>query len=481
MVIKNYFYNLMYQILVIILPFITIPYISRVLGVTGIGQYALTNAYAQYFILFGMVGLSVYSTRQIAYVRDDKQELNNTFWELNILRFITMGISIVSYIVFIIFLSNERKLLFLIQGLLLICSFIDISWLFIALENFKKVVIRNTLIRISGLILIFIFVKESNDVWIYTLILGATQLMGQAVMWFELPKEISFDLPKVLNFKKHLKSSIGLFIPQIAMQVYTMLDKIMLGWFTTEAQVGLYDNSQKVIKILAVIVTLLATVTNPRMSNLFKNNKKEEFKDIVYKSFSLTSFVVFPMCFGMIAISNSFIPWFYGDEFIDIQHLFYFSPLLLITLGWSSIFGNQILIPMKKEKEFTISVSIGAVVNFLLNILFITKYKALGTTIASVFAEYTGMFLMAYFLRDLLEFKKLFRGTPKYLVASIIMYLVISFVGVRLTSSIINTVILVGIGIIIYVTIMIFTKDQNVLTIYKYMKSYIKSKGVVEV
>lgn len=191
MVIKNFFYNLMYQMLVIILPFITIPYISRVLGSTGVGQYALSNAYAQYFILFGMVGLSVYSTRQIAYVRDDKEQLNNTFWELNILRFITMGISIISYIFFTILFNKENQVLYLIQGLLLISALIDISWLFIALENFKKVVIRNTLIRLSGLILIFIFVKDSNQVWVYALILGVTQVIGQAIMWFELPKEIN--------------------------------------------------------------------------------------------------------------------------------------------------------------------------------------------------------------------------------------------------------------------------------------------------
>lgn len=481
MVIKNYFYNLMYQILVIILPFITIPYISRVLGSAGIGQYALTNTYAQYFILFGMVGLSVYSTRQIAYVRDDEQELNKTFWELNFLRFITMGISIISYIAFIIVFSKEYRLLSLIQGLLLICSFIDISWLFIALENFKKVVIRNTLIRVGGLVLIYLFVKENNDVWIYTLILAATQLIGQAIMWFELPKEISFTLPKVINLKTHLKSSIGLFIPQIAIQVYTMLDKVMLGWFTTEAQVGIYDNSQKVIKVLAVIVTLLATVTNPRMSNLFKNNKKEEFKDIVYKSFSLTSFVIFPMCFGMIAVSNSFVPWFYGNGFKGIENLFYCSPLLLITLGWSSILGNQVLIPMQREKQFTIAVSVGAIVNLIFNIIFITKYKALGTTIASVLAEYIGMFFMAYFLRDILDLRKLFTGVLRYLLASIIMALVIVFVAVKLVSTIINTFMLVVIGIGIYLVIMILVRDENILVIYKYIKNYVKNKGIVEV
>ena len=251
MIIKNYLYNLMYQVVTILLPIITIPYISRILGAEGLGQYALTNAYAQYFILFGMIGLSMYCSREIAYVRDDKERFSKTFWELNFLRFITMGISIMLYIiVFMFLLKSNNKVLNIIQGITLLSSLVDISWLFIGLENFKKVAIRNTIVKLVGVSLVFIFVKQSSQVWLYTLILVTTQFVGQIIMWFDIPKEIKFILPKRKNLITHLRFSVKLFIPQIAINIYTMLDKVMLGWLSNEAQVGMYDNSQRIIKIL---------------------------------------------------------------------------------------------------------------------------------------------------------------------------------------------------------------------------------------
>ena len=248
--IKNYLYNLMYQIITVIAPIITVPYVSRILGPEGLGKYSLTNAYANYFVLFGMVGLTMYCSREIAYVRDSIDDLSKTFWELNFLRFITMGISIIVYIITIIFIvKREDKLLYSIQLVLLWTSLFDISWLFIGLEDFKKVSIRNSIVKISGVILVFIFVKDRADIWLYALILSGTQFIGQIVMWFDIPQNIKFILPYRNGLTKHMKYSLKLFIPQIAITVYTMLDKIMLGNITNESQVGIYDNTQRIINI----------------------------------------------------------------------------------------------------------------------------------------------------------------------------------------------------------------------------------------
>ncbi|WP_024615537.1 flippase [Clostridium sp. Ade.TY] len=477
MVVKNYLYNLMYQIISIILPIITIPYVSRILGPSGLGEYALTSTYAQYFVLFGMIGLSMYCGREIAYVRDDKNKLSRTFWELNILRFITMGITIVIYLIMFCFvIKTSNRLLLIVQSTILFSCLFDISWLFVGIEDFKTVAIRNTVVKAIGVILIFLLIKKSNQVVLYAFILGITQLIGQIIMWFDIPKEIKFIKPINKNLIKHLKNSIGLFIPQIAITVYTMLDKVMLGLMTNDAQVGLYDNSQRIIKLSITIVTTLATVTVPKMANLYAKDNIEEFAKNAYKSFSFVSFLALPMAFGLIGVSETFVGWFFGPGFEEIKPMFYIGAWLMVTLSWSSIVGSQVLISIRREKMFTIAVVSGAILNVILNFILIKKFQGIGTTIASVAAEFLGMFIMVYFTKDILKIKKLFKSVPKYFIASLIMFIPIFILGKVLKVSIITTAIQVVVGVSVYIGIMIITKDKNLMFMFSYIEKFINKK-----
>ena len=482
MVVRNYLYNLMYQLVTILLPIITIPYTSRVLGADGLGKYSLTNAYAQYFVLFGMIGLGMYCSREIAYVKDDKTKLSKTFWELNFLRFITMGTSIIIYILFCIYaIKPQDKVMSIVQGFILLSSLFDISWLFTGLENFKKVSIRNTIVKIVGTCLVFIFVKNETQVWLYALILGGTQFIGQIIMWFDIPKYIKFVKPNKDALIRHLSFSLKLFIPQIAINVYTMLDKVMLGNLANEAEVGMYDNSQKIIKIAITIVTTLASVTIPKMANLYKNGQLEEFSKNVYKSFSFVSFLAFPMAFGLIGICRNFIPWFYGPGFERIEPMFYFGSWLMITLAWSSIVGTQVLISMKRDKQFTIAVTIGAAMNIVFNFILIRKFGGVGTTISSVIAEFTGMFIMVYFVRDIVNVKQLFKIIPKYFISGFVMFLMVFNAGNLVNQTIIGTAIQVIVGVLSYLSIMFIIKDENIFYILKFIKNKIKLKRIYKV
>lgn len=481
MIIKNYIYNLLYQVLTILLPIITIPYVSRVLGANGLGIYALSTTYAQYFVMFGMIGLLSYSSREIAYVRDNDEKLNEVFWELNFIRFITMGLSTVLYIIIFIFtIKSSYKIIYIFQMFIVLSAFIDISWFFIGIEDFKKVIMKDTTIKLIGVILIFIFVRREQDIYLYCLILALSQFTGQIIMWLQLPKFIRVRKVKFTNCIKHLKFSIALFIPQIAVTVYTMLDKVMLGIFSSDAQVGMYDNSQKIIKILITIVTSLAVVTIPKMSNLYKNGKNKEFSQNVYKSFSFVSFLAFPMTFGLMGICRNFISWFYGPGFEGIESMFYFGSWLMITLAWSSIVGSQVLISIKREKMFTIAVTTGAIVNVIFNFILIKKFEGVGTTISSVIAEFTGMFIMVYFVRDIVNPRKLFKAVPKYFISSFIMFIVVWILGEVVGATIVGTIIQSLAGVFVYFGIMAIIKDSNLMYALSIVRNKISSKKQVE-
>lgn len=462
--IKNYFYNLSYQILVLILPLVLTPYISRVLEVDGIGQYSVATAIANYFILFGMLGINSYGNRQVAYVRDDKVLLIQTFWEINLLKFITMGISVAFYLIFVIFfVSPEKRILYFVECITLLASLFDISWYFAGMEEFNKTATRNIIVKLTGVSLVFLFVKSKSDLWVYALILAVATLVGQIVMWITLPR----DFRKIVIDRKkmplHLKKTIQLWLPSIAIQVYSSLDKVMLGYLVNDVQVGLYESSQKIVKMASTITTSLSTVLVPRMANLYINGRDDEFKYVADKAFAFVSFIAIPLCFGVMAIRNSLVPWFYGIGYEDTSKLLLISSWLIITLGWSSIFGLQVLVSAKKEKEYTFSVTIGACVNIVLNFCFIIRYQAAGALVASVLAEYTGMFLMAYFSRNLVDLKKCFSIVPKYIGVSTLMSIVTYLVGEFLGYTFFTTVIQILVGALVYFGLLFCMHDEIIL------------------
>ena len=198
---KNYLYNLVYQIIILILPIITTPYISRALGATNIGIYSYTVSIVTYFTLFGSLGVSLYGQREIAYVRDNTSKRKKTFIEIILFRFITLTISMIIFY-FSFARSNEYQVYYRILLLYLLAASFDISWFFQGLEDFKKTVTRNVIVRLLSVACIFIFVKKPEDLSKYLLIYSLADLLGNLSLWLYLPKYFKGIKVKNINLKK---------------------------------------------------------------------------------------------------------------------------------------------------------------------------------------------------------------------------------------------------------------------------------------
>lgn len=457
---KNYIYNTAYQILTIILPLITTPYVSRILGAENIGIYSFTLSISTYFILFGTLGIALYAQREIAYIQDDKKARSKVFWEIILLRFITMGISIVIYY-FTYINGTQYQIYYKILALELIATILDISWFFQGIEEFKKTVIRNIIVKIISIVAIFMFVKTQNDLIKYFLIYVLSNLIGNMSIWFYLPKYIQRISLKELKIFKHFKPVIGLFIPQIAIQVYTLLDKVMLGYIiSNKSEVGYYDQAQKIIKMLLTIVTSLGTVMVPRMANTFINGKKEELKEYIYKSFGFVFLISIPMVFGIIAASKNFVPIFFGQGYDKVAIVMsVISPILLI-IGMSNVMGTQYLLPTKRQREFTVSVTCGAIINFFINIIFIKKHGAIGASIATVIAECVVTSVQMYIVRNDIEIKKVIIKMKNYILAGLIMFFVCLLIGNIIKNEIYSMIIQVLLGGITYCLLLYIIKDE---------------------
>lgn len=273
---KNYIYNLIYQILILILPLVTTPYVSRILGAENLGVYSYTISITTFFILFGALGIGLYGQRQIAYQQDDKTKYSITFWEITFLKCITLGISLVAFYFTFVIGKNDYNIYYKILIFEIIGNMLDITWFFTGLEEFKKTVSRNTIVKSISVISIFIFVKTKSDLYKYFVIYVISVLLGNISLWLYLPKYIKkIDFRKI-KLARHIKPVIGLFIPQVAIQLYTILDKAMIGTIISDkSEVGYYEQSQKIVKLLLTIITSIGTVMLPRIANIFAKGEKE--------------------------------------------------------------------------------------------------------------------------------------------------------------------------------------------------------------
>ena len=465
---KNYYYNLAYQIVAILAPLITAPYISRALGVLGVGDYSFTFANASYFVILANLGTATFAQREVALYKDDKTAVSKIFWQVLILRVIYGCVAIGLY--FIVFCTlDSLSLLAIVQSLNILCVAFDISWLYQGLEQFQKTSVRSFTIKLIFILYVFIFVHNETDLIIYAFGYGFITLVSNAVLWIGIKKYIIRIPISKLKIWVYVWPSFLLFIPTVANQIYTVLDKTMIGLFTDSSlQNGIYEQAEKISKMALTIYTSLGIVVAPRISYLYGKKEMGEVKKLLNESMTFMWFLIIPMCAGLFGISSNLVPWFYGEDFsgaIPILRIFSF---LLLPVGLSNITAVQCLIPIKKQNLFTISVVVGAAVNLILNLFLIPRFYAAGAAIASVVAESVITLIQVYFVvfkLKIFTLNTIYQTSKRYLVCSLIMILPVYFLSNILTPSIIHSFELITIGVVMYGILLVIFKDKYMMMI----------------
>ncbi|MDD6223149.1 MAG: flippase [Lachnospiraceae bacterium] len=460
---KNYLYNLTYQLLTLLLPLITTPYVSRVLGAQNLGIYSYTLSVSAFFILFGSLGIAMYGQREIAFVRDNREKRSSTFWEIVILRAITMLAAIVIFYIAFVTGNNDYRMYYRILLLELIGNVLDISWFFQGLEDFRKTVTRNMAVKLLSVICIFVFVRSGEDLPAYFLIYVLSILAGNLSLWLYLPKLIFGPRHAKLHIFRHFKPTVALFIPQIAIQVYTILDRTMIGAIIADkSEVGYYDQAQKIVKMLLTVVTSLGTVLMPRIAHTYASGDMEKVHDYMRKSFRAVFFLSFPLIFGIISVSEAFVPAFFGAGYDKVKILMPVISPILFLIGMSNVTGTQYLLPTMRQKEYTISVLTGSGVNFCMNALMIPHFGAFGASIGTVIAETSVTCVQIFFTRHDFQWMRVVRSMGSYLLASFVMFAGCLLFRHFVPSGWISVIGQVFVGAVIYSTILILMKDPCV-------------------
>ncbi|MBQ5951074.1 MAG: flippase [Lachnospiraceae bacterium] len=427
---KNYLFRVFYELLVLITPFITTPYVSRILKADGVGIYSYTHSIITYFMLFGALGTAGYGAREIARARDDRERSSKLFWEIELLTVMTSGACLAVWIGVIIVFARYRWYFLALTPFLLSTMF-DISWYFTGLEKVRNIVVRNSAVKILGIVLLFLLVKKKDDLILYCVINSMTMLLGNLSMWLYLPGMLTKVDFRGLHFRHHLHETLIYFIPTIATSIYTVLDKTLIGAITGSSyQNGYYEQATKIIKIVkSVVFVAVNSVMGARISYLFAEEKYDEIRRRIARSMDFIYLLAYGAIFGIVGIASRFVPLFFGEGYDPVVPLLYCMVPLILIIGTSNCLGSQYFTPSGQRKRSAKVIVLGACINLCFNLLLIPRFLAYGATVASVIAELTIAVLYVQMSGGYIRWGQLWAISYRKITAGVLMLLLIWWIG----------------------------------------------------
>lgn len=463
---SNYLYNLVYQILCIIAPLATSPYIARVLGAEGVGTYSYTSTMALTFSLFAALGANNYGQREIAMRQNDRKARSQIFWELFGLRFVISALVSGVYVAFCF--SYKEYTAYLLQSVFIVLAIMfDVSWLYMGMEDFKIITTNNIMIKLLTIACVFLFVREPGDVGVYILINALSSVISAAYFLLFLPRYVERVPLRELKPLRHLPGVIQFFIPIIAVQIYSQIDKLMLGAMGANiAENGYYEQARKLTNLVVVMTTALNAVLLPRLSSLFGQDDQKQMVKTYQETFRLTLTILLPIATGLFMISDEFVLWFLGAEFAKTAVLLKWSCALIVLMTVGSFVGVQYLSPTGQQNKMSAIYIAAAVVNVILNLIMIPKLLSVGAIIASVIAEVISCGAQIWLLKRSEYNFKMLQGAWKYILGAGVMAAVLWLLdSATALAGAVLTVSQVALGAAVYFVMLLLTREEGILAV----------------
>ena len=463
----NAIFNGFYQILSLLAPLITTPYVSRVLGPDALGNYSYYYSILSYFSLIAVFGFNDYGTKAIAAVRDNKNEKSRIFWGIFSTKLIISLLCLITYfsVVFFLFSNNTTAIfIFLGMSLYIISTLVDPTFYFQGEENFVSISLRNGLMRILTIVLIFVFVNDSSDLIPYTLVLSVGNLFATIIMFFSFKKT---DLVKI-DFKNlailhHLKSAFPFFVPSLAVSLFSSLNQTMLGALVEDSvKGGYFSQATKIVTILATFAGSLSIIMLSRMSYLINSGQKNEVERKIKQTLQAYWVVALPLFWGILSVNRDLVPVFLGEEFTPaIIDLYILCPLILFS-PFSGLLGSLYFRPQNKIWIQTSILLLASLLNIAISTVLIPLLQDIGTSLARLIAEFIQIPLLIFFVRKTIPLKIIFKDFIKPFDNSLIMFLSVTLIHNILTNHFIPGLCLffeIVLGILIYCILEYFTKE----------------------
>ena len=456
---KNIILNVMYTITNLVFPLITYPYVARALSASEMGKVTFFSSISGYVTMLAALGIGTYGIRATARVRNNYKKLSKTTSELLFINLILTAIVVLFLCLSFFFINefNSNAILFFINVIIVIITPFSMDWLFSGLEEYSYITRRNILFKTVSLILVFCLVHNTNDYIVYAAIIAFSTISTYLMNLIFSRRFVKISFNNKMNLRQHIIPMLFLFASILAVSVYTSLDTIMLGFISGNREVGYYGMATKVETILLSAVNAISAALLPRLSNYVGNNEIDKFEELLRKTVSIVFLITIPMTIYFILEAQNSIHFLGGNGYDPaILSMQFLMPILIIS-GFSNVTGNQILIPMGKDKQFMIAIIVGAITDLALNLFLMPHFKSAGASLATLFAEVAQMFVQLYFARKEIykniKIKTLIKSFFSSILAGIIISLLNSSLNLGSFFNLLVTAVvffgIYGVGLII--------------------------------
>lgn len=447
-------------LMTVLFPLITFPYASRVLGTAGIGKVEYASAIISYFALLASLGISTYAVREGAGIQEDKEKFNKFVKEILHINLFT---TFTAYIALIVFLNlpilQDYRMLLMIFGIDLLFTTVSMAWLFIIKEEYAYITKRSIFFQFFSLILLFLLVRNREDYNWYAA-LWVISSGGAAILnlWHSR-KFVDWKAKHTYEYRKHLKPILLIFGTTLAATINTSIDKTMLGAMLGDSVVGIYTAAVKLNLAISILMGTISATILPRVSYYVGNGLKREYEKLMKSSVDILLMISIPTVVGMICTSDILILLFSGKSFLSGTMAANILSVRVVIEAVNKIIAYQVCIPYKKDKEVLFSTTVGAVSNFVANLVLIPIVGVTGAATATLLSEIIMFFILMRYARDIIKLGVMFGRMPSYIMASIWFFVVRWGVNASVQGTFLRLFITVSICVCGYFAILLLIKD----------------------
>lgn len=476
----NAILNSLQTLLNLIFPLITFPYVSRVLSVNGMGKYNFANSIVSYFVLIAGLGISRYAVREGAKIRENKvlfSEFASRIFSINLCS------TIISYILLFVTLLVVTSLQDCVEAILIFSvqiffTTLGVDWLYIIYEEYGYITFRNILFKIISIILLFIFVRHSNDYLNYAAITTFASVGSYILNFFHAKKICRIRLVWNFNWGAYLVPILTIFGTMVAVTIYVSSDITMLGFLKNNYVVGIYSISSKIYGMVGPMLSATMAVTIPRLAMLMGRGILKEYKELFEKLLQSMIVIVLPAVVGLIITARNIILIIAGKEYLRSTSSLRILSIALFFGTINTIFVECVLIPAKRERATLITAIIAAITNLSLNFVLIPLFSERGTAMTTVIAECLSMIINFYFSKDIIGETILnitfWKNNINVIVGCIVVVFVCIVVKMFIYNNVIQLIMSIICSCITYIGVLYFLKDTFVINIINKLHYRIK-------
>lgn len=456
------------SIMSILFPLITFPYVSRVLQAENLGKYNFALTFVSYFLLLAGLGISTYAVREGSKYRDDREAMSKFASEVFTINLASTLISYIALFVLTLIVPkfSQYENLILILSLEIFFTTLGVEWIYTVFEEFTYITIRSIAFQFLAVILMLTTIKTQDDYVIYAWITAFATVGANVINFFGLRKFIDLRITFKFDAKKHLKPILLLFATSVATTIYVNFDVTMLGFMTTDYNVGIYTAAVKIYKIVKTFLSGVIIVSVPRLANYIGNGKIDEFKETFSKIFNALMIVTLPAMVGLFCLSPQIVLFLSGKGYVDAEMPLRILSLALIFSMFSWLYTSCVLITNKRESKVLLATIISAVANVGLNFVLIPICQETAAAITTAVAEAISMILCYYYSRDLVKVELKLKDVASVIIGCVLIIVCCYGISILNIGTIVTVVISIVDSVILYALTLFIFKNRLLLDLF---------------